>query len=199
MERRIKLAMAAIALGMLIAGAVRRWAKEEGFSLFGEKPQSAVTQSAIRENEFDARPAAAWNPAEQHAVSPAAAQFPVEQGLAPAEATPAASSLIPALQPSFTPARPPGSEPPKPSRSDSSAPTPAPTPIPAKPAGYYRIQPSDSFWSISQRVYGTGRYFQALYEHNRRVCPQPDRLPAGLTIETPEPHLLERAYPELFR
>jgi nucleoid-associated protein YgaU len=61
------------------------------------------------------------------------------------------------------------------------------------------IQSSDSFWTISQRVYGTGRYFQALYEYNRRLCPQPDRLPAGVTIETPEPYLLERAFPELFR
>ena len=47
------------------------------------------------------------------------------------------------------------------------------------------IRPNDSFWKISQRVYGDGSYFRALYEHNRHRFPNPDSLPVGKLVDTP--------------
>jgi nucleoid-associated protein YgaU len=195
MERRIKLTMAAIALGLLVAGGVRRWAKERGLDLLSDPQETAVAPT----NEvigFDAQ-TAAWSGVEPSSISPTAAQFPILP-----ERQPAISSApdLPASQPPFVPPNPEYATPETPRYND---PSPTHSPIPAAPpttpAGFYVIQPNDSFWTISQRVYGTGRYFQALYEHNRRLCPQPDRLSSGVTIETPEPYLLERAYPDLFR
>ena len=56
-----------------------------------------------------------------------------------------------------------------------------------------QIRENDSFWLISQRAYGTGAYFRALYEHNRREFPEPDRLPVGALVEIlPREALRER-------
>jgi nucleoid-associated protein YgaU len=56
---------------------------------------------------------------------------------------------------------------------------------------------NDSFWSISERVYGTGAYYKALYQVNRDRVPLPDRIPAGLEILTPPRAELHRLYPDL--
>jgi nucleoid-associated protein YgaU len=201
MERRIKLSMASIALGLLVAGAVRRWAKEEGFTFFGEPPESAIVETHYEtEVEYEARQTAALLAGDERTVAPAAARFPVGAvtNLDIAEPAPQESFLT---APQQAPAPPingipsaPSLEPTRPQVESQQTP-----PAPATAHGLYVIQPNDSFWRISQRVYGTGRYFQALYEYNRRDCPQPDRLPAGVTIQTPEPYLLERAFPDMFR
>jgi nucleoid-associated protein YgaU len=69
---------------------------------------------------------------------------------------------------------------------------------PALPAdGRYTIQPNDNLWKISEKVYGTGRFFKAIHEHNRARMPYPDRLTAGEVIEVPPPGILEERYPEL--
>jgi nucleoid-associated protein YgaU len=69
---------------------------------------------------------------------------------------------------------------------------------PAPPAdGRYTIQPNDSLWKISEKVYGHGRYFKAIHEHNRAKMPYPDRLTAGEVIEVPPPGILEERYPDL--
>jgi nucleoid-associated protein YgaU len=200
MERRIKLTMAAVALGLLVAGAVRRWAKETGFDLLRDQQEAEVV-STSHEAEYDARPAAAWTSNEHSAVAPVAAEFPVASGRRPAEAASAPGYATPP-QTSFIPAAPPNNvaadSPPFDDPASAPISSPSATASAARP-NFYVTEPNDSFWTISQRVYGTGRYFQALYEHNRRLCPQPDRLPRGVTIETPEPHVLERAYPDLFR
>lgn len=63
--------------------------------------------------------------------------------------------------------------------------------------GKLTVQPNDSFWKISQRLYGSGAYFQALAEHNRDVCPNPHRLRAGTVIEAPDSAVLREKYPDL--
>jgi nucleoid-associated protein YgaU len=63
--------------------------------------------------------------------------------------------------------------------------------------GTYVIRPSDTFWSISNRLYGTGAYFQALARHNRDRAPDEDRLEVGAEILAPDVSELERAYPDL--
>ncbi len=60
-----------------------------------------------------------------------------------------------------------------------------------------RFQPNDSYWTISERVYGSGAYFRALAEQNRGKAARPDRLPPGLVISTPPVAQLEKDYADL--
>jgi len=64
-------------------------------------------------------------------------------------------------------------------------------------AGTYVVQPNDTFWSIAQQVYGSGTYYQALAEYNRRRVADPNRLRLGEAIATPALADLEKAFPEL--
>jgi len=75
-----------------------------------------------------------------------------------------------------------------------------PPPV-AEPArtedGKYTVQPNDSFWVISQRLYGTGAYFKALAEHNRDRFEAGDQLAVGDVISAPSREDLEEIYPGL--
>jgi nucleoid-associated protein YgaU len=62
--------------------------------------------------------------------------------------------------------------------------------------GKYIIQPNDNYWTISQRVYGTGAFFQALADHNRDVHRDETRLRLGETISVPAIEELEKLYPD---
>ena len=68
---------------------------------------------------------------------------------------------------------------------------------PLRGDGEYEVQPNDSYWTISERVYGSGGYFRALAEQNRGKAARPDRLPPGLVISTPPVAQLEKDYPDL--
>ena len=68
---------------------------------------------------------------------------------------------------------------------------------PLRSDGTYEVQPNDSYWTISERVYGSGAYFRALAEQNRGKAARPDRLPPGLVISTPPVAQLEKDYPDL--
>ncbi len=61
----------------------------------------------------------------------------------------------------------------------------------------YVAQPGDTYWKISQQFYGSGAYFKALYEHNRRTLRNPDRLQAGADLQVPDEATLRRLYPAL--
>ncbi len=63
--------------------------------------------------------------------------------------------------------------------------------------GQYKVQPNDSYWVISKKLYGTGGYFKALAEHNLKEFPKEDRLQVGDLISTPKVEALERTYPGL--
>jgi nucleoid-associated protein YgaU len=66
-----------------------------------------------------------------------------------------------------------------------------------RPDGTYVVQPNDNYWTISQRLFGTGAYFQALAQHNRSRYPRDDKLQAGDVIVAPTAAELEKLYPEL--
>jgi nucleoid-associated protein YgaU len=68
---------------------------------------------------------------------------------------------------------------------------------PLRGDGRYEVQPNDSYWTISERVYGSGAYFRALAEQNRGKAARPDRLPPGLVISTPPVAQLEKDFPDL--
>ena len=61
------------------------------------------------------------------------------------------------------------------------------------------VQENDTFWSISQRAYGTGHYFKALYEYNKGHLNGPDHLPVGQKIVAPPINTLREKFPHLVR
>jgi len=54
-------------------------------------------------------------------------------------------------------------------------------------AEQYTVQQGDSFWTISKKAYGSGRYWQKLADYNREQVPNPDRMRAGAVIAIPDP------------
>ena len=68
---------------------------------------------------------------------------------------------------------------------------------PANKPSQYVVQPNDNFWTISEKAYGTGGYFKAIYEYNRRQHPRPERLQVGETLEVPDQSVLQKNYPDL--
>lgn len=63
--------------------------------------------------------------------------------------------------------------------------------------GAYVVQASDSFASISKKVYGSEAYFQALHEFNRERFPNPDLLDVGDEVAIPDVAVLQQNYPQL--
>ncbi len=61
----------------------------------------------------------------------------------------------------------------------------------------YLVQPNDNFWSISKKVYGSGRYFEALAKYNANVVTDPTKMKPGLKIATPTANELQARYPQL--
>jgi nucleoid-associated protein YgaU len=72
-----------------------------------------------------------------------------------------------------------------------------PAAIPRRDGDQYVVQPNDSYWTISERVYGTGAFFKALYEHNRKRMKNPDDLKVGQVLLVPDESTLRRSYPDM--
>jgi nucleoid-associated protein YgaU len=110
------------------------------------------------------------------------AKAPAASATAPAAADPYAThSPVPAAAPYETPAR------------NASVTTGSlPHAVSEKQAvsqrentGKYYVEPGDSFWIISKKVYGTGGFFKALQEHNRARILTPSDLQVGDELLTP--------------
>jgi len=63
--------------------------------------------------------------------------------------------------------------------------------------GSYIVEPNDSFWTISQKVYGAPGFFKALQRHNRKPGTPNVGLSVGEKISTPPAETLRRDYPNL--
>ncbi len=63
--------------------------------------------------------------------------------------------------------------------------------------GTYKVQPNDSYWVISEKLYGTGAYFKALAELNRDRDGREDRLQVGTIVLAPSAEELTKKYPDL--
>lgn len=60
-------------------------------------------------------------------------------------------------------------------------------PVPSTGASQqYTVASGDSFWTISKKVYGTGRHWQKLAEYNREVVPNADRIRPGTVLSVPD-------------
>lgn len=55
----------------------------------------------------------------------------------------------------------------------------------------------DSLWSISEQTYGQGDYFRALFALNKDRIPRPDRIGAGIELQTPPLEELRQLFPDL--
>jgi nucleoid-associated protein YgaU len=75
-------------------------------------------------------------------------------------------------------------------------PSPPREPLPLED-GMYVVQPNDTLWSISEKVYGTGGYFKAIAAHNRSSLPRSDQLSVGMRVAVPPAQELEQKYPSL--
>lgn len=62
----------------------------------------------------------------------------------------------------------------------------------------YTVQSTDTYWSISKKVYSTSRYYRALARYNANVIPDPRRMRPGTELSIPDRTVLEKKYPELF-
>jgi nucleoid-associated protein YgaU len=61
----------------------------------------------------------------------------------------------------------------------------------------YTVQPNDSFWIISEKAYGSGGYFKALFELNRKRTKDLEDLKVGEVLTVPDETVLRRMYPDL--
>ena len=50
----------------------------------------------------------------------------------------------------------------------------------------YVVKPGDSLSGIAKKVYKDGRLYDRIYEANKSVIPNPNRLPVGLKIRIPQ-------------
>lgn len=79
-------------------------------------------------------------------------------------------------------------------RSDgsSTAEAPRPSPAPAEEAPraaastIYTVVGGDSLWKIAQRHYGDGERWRRIYEANRDVIKDPDRIYPGQELRIPD-------------
>ncbi len=60
--------------------------------------------------------------------------------------------------------------------------------------GTYEVRRGDTFWSISNAVYGTPRYYRSLARHNAQVVPDPRSMPVGKVLSTPPASELESKF-----
>lgn len=51
---------------------------------------------------------------------------------------------------------------------------------------FHHVQPGESPWSIAEKHYGDGNYYQLIYEHNRDKMPSADTVRKGVTLRIPK-------------
>lgn len=61
----------------------------------------------------------------------------------------------------------------------------------------YVVQPDDNFWNISQKVYGDGSYYRALFAYNSDRYAHAEDVRAGSVLDVPPAEVLKQRYPEL--
>lgn len=113
----------------------------------------------------------------------------------PVAAAPAAAALVEALPPAFQPPKPTGEAvlcPAPTSLPAPEAPKPAVAPEPVKekvqeePPKTYTIVQGDSLYGISQKVFGTPRHYERIYELNKDRIKDPNTLQVGINLRMPD-------------
>ena len=73
---------------------------------------------------------------------------------------------------------------------------PGAAPLAVVPAST-KVEKGEGFWLVAQRIYGDGRFFDALYQANRKRVKSFNEVPAGTEILTPSINELRQRYPYL--
>lgn len=60
--------------------------------------------------------------------------------------------------------------------------------------GEYTVQNGENFWTISKKLYGSGRYFQLLAELNKNRVSDPRKMRPGLKLLTPDRASIDAQY-----
>ncbi|MDO4569676.1 MAG: LysM peptidoglycan-binding domain-containing protein [Planctomycetia bacterium] len=61
----------------------------------------------------------------------------------------------------------------------------------------YAVTQGDTFWKISEKMYGTGGYHKALAQYNSNIVNNPNILPEGTRLQIPKAEILMSYYPAL--
>ena len=70
--------------------------------------------------------------------------------------------------------------------------------LPAAPQDKpYVVAPDDSFWTISEKAYGNGAYYRALFQYNRDRYPNAEDVRPGSVLDIPPLDVLQRQFPDL--
>ena len=139
---------------------------------FATAPNTSPASETPTAGEFDATTTPVENQVTELPSFPPAVDTPPPAGSA--VPTTAANSNVPAVAPNT-----------------ANSPPPAPA---AKPKTVV-VGPNDSFWTLSEKEYGTGDYFKALYEYNRERRDNADAIRVGDEILVPPVSDLQRLYP----
>ncbi|MFQ5734300.1 MAG: LysM peptidoglycan-binding domain-containing protein [Planctomycetaceae bacterium] len=61
----------------------------------------------------------------------------------------------------------------------------------------HTVQPSDNYWTISRKAFGTGVYYHALAAYNRHRIPDPKKMRPGMKVLVPTVDVLAARFPAL--
>jgi len=167
-----------------------------------EKPTPAPPPKTAF-NPFDEAPLPPAKPPRNEPLpsGPSSVPSPFDHAPLPTQVVkPAPKPIEPAPKP-IDPAPKPVNPAPKPTYTENGFPsndrfTPPPG-LDNQPARVYTVQADETYWSISKKLYGTVRYFQALAEHNRHRVGDPKHLRPGMKILVPEAELMEQLYAKI--
>lgn len=150
-------------------------------------PTPASAQLYRQSAQPSTPPARSGYAAGNYAAEPAPVAPPPAYGDAPDNAAPQVAPSVPAVEyePSFA-----GDY----GRGDSMPAKTENAVVPRQNTGVYYVEPGDSFWRISQKMYGTGGYFKALQAYNRDRFPNPADLNIGDEVATPTVEELRAKY-----
>ena len=112
----------------------------------------------------------------------------------PAPQAAVSTSVIEALPPAFQPPKPVDAAPAKPAAEPVICPAPAEPAKPAvaapkpveEPPKTYTVAPGDSLYGISQKIFGTTRHVNRIYEANKDRIKDPNTLQVGINLRMPE-------------
>jgi len=152
-----------------------------------QQPASQAVSEEPAEIRTDAEPADT-EPAALHSSSEPAAEIAFNPGQRTA-------ATLPATTPATGEASPPSSGAFQ-SNSDSASAADGVQPVVVE-NGKYTVQPNDNYWTVSEKVYGSGGYFKAIHAHNKGRFPKADKLQVGDALDVPPATVLEQNYPEL--
>jgi hypothetical protein len=207
--KNIVLSLCIVATVLVVVGLKRKFGGATKETLLSQRPEDVERDEPVKSSPqprvVQAKP---LGQRDRASVSPTRPRYPESpnavspakrSSISPIATTSPATQIANAPQPLATTDSPitatVGDEPPQ----AAVAMKPPTTPVSIRPLPEFVLTgPEDSFWSISEQVYGSGSYYRALFRHNEASVLRPDQLRAGIEVRTPPLSLLRDRYPTDF-